>query len=130
MSIIQGLWRQFRNVTDFHICSATAGLGGCVQTDAPRRAAWVRCWRLPVTGRQVTVSLLKSLCPWRRSFTVGVGLGQWCVLSPIFFIFYLYELDRQSQSSQRLCYCWELQDQVFAFCGWFSPVCILSTASL
>jgi len=29
--------------------------------------AGVRCWRQPVTGRQVTVYLLRSLCPCRES---------------------------------------------------------------
>jgi len=29
--------------------------------------AGVRCWRPPVNGRQVTVFLLRSLCPRRQS---------------------------------------------------------------
>ena len=29
--------------------------------------AWVRCWRPPVTGRQVTIFLLRNLCPFRES---------------------------------------------------------------
>ena len=55
--------------------------------------AWVRCWRPPVTGRQVTVLLLK-ICvrvgrvkSWR--FTVGVGLRQGCMLPPLLFKGYI-----------------------------------------
>ena len=33
---------------------------------------WKRCWRPPVTGRQVTVFLLKSLCSYRRSWITTV----------------------------------------------------------
>jgi len=55
--------------------------------------ACVRCWRPPVTGRQVTVLLLK-ICvrvervkSWR--FTVVVGLRQECVLPPLLFKGYI-----------------------------------------
>jgi len=37
---------------------------------------WVRCWRPPVTGRQVTVFLLRSLCPCRESYNTTVH--RWC----------------------------------------------------
>ena len=55
---------------------------------------WV-CWRPPVTGRQVTVLLFRSLCPCRerpksRPFTEGVGLRQGCVLSPHIFMVWPY----------------------------------------
>jgi len=49
----------------------------------------LRCWRPLVNDRQVTVFLLRSLYPCRkiksRSFTVGIGLWQGCVLSPPLF---------------------------------------------
>jgi len=36
----------------------------------------------------------------------------------------LYELDRQSQTRRRGFYCWELQDESFAFCGLFGIACV------
>ena len=63
--------------------------------------AEVRCWRSPVTGRQVTVFLLRSLFPCRevksQPFTVDVGLRQGCVLSPFFFIVYMNWINSHSQ---------------------------------
>jgi len=53
----------------------------------------VRCWWVPLAGSQVTVFLCKRLCPcwrsWSQPFSVGVGLRQWCVLSPLLFIVYI-----------------------------------------
>jgi len=53
----------------------------------------IRCWRVPLAGSQVNAFLLRRLCPCRRvkpqPFSVGVGLRQWCVLSPLLFIFYI-----------------------------------------
>jgi len=51
----------------------------------------VRCWRVPLAGRQVTVFLLRKLCRCRQRksqpFNFGVGLRQWCVLSPLFSLY-------------------------------------------
>ena len=72
----------------------------------PRKSIWpgsswkalegvvgVRCWWVPLAGSQVTVFLLKRLCPcWRslsQPFSVGFGLRQWCVLSSLLFIVYI-----------------------------------------
>ena len=45
----------------------------------------VRCWLVPLAGRQVTVFLIRKLCPRRRVksqlFSFGVRLWQWCVLA-------------------------------------------------
>jgi len=75
---------------------------------------------------------LTIVIPLRRSyksqsFTVGVGLRQGCVLSPLLFI--LCELDRQAQPSRWRRHCWKLQDQLFAICAQFDTACILWTGS-
>ena len=38
-------------------------------------AAGVRCWRPPLSGRQIIVFLLRSLCPCRRSYITTVHCG-------------------------------------------------------
>ena len=52
--------------------------------------AGVQCCRSPATGRQITVSLLRNLCPCRgrkpQPLTVGAGLRQRCLLSQLDFV--------------------------------------------
>ena len=36
----------------------------------------------------------------------------------------LYELDRQSQTRRQGCHCWELQDELFAFCERIGIACV------
>ena len=109
----------------------------------PRESAfqipWEKFWRVlqqyGVDGRLLlavtslySCSELWSLCPRRRSsqpFTVCVGLKQVCVQSPIISTIYLYELDRQSQPSRRVCYWWKLEDHPWGFRGRISTACIL-----
>ena len=49
-----------------------------------------RCWRPPVTGRQVTIFLLRSVCRVggfkSQPLTVGIGLRQGRGLSPLLYI--------------------------------------------
>jgi len=57
----------------------------------------VRCWRPPVTGRQITGFLLRNLCPCRRNYSATVHRGRWtstklCVL--LFVVYNLHELHR------------------------------------
>jgi len=51
----------------------------------------VRCWRVPVAGRQETVFLIRKLCPRRRVksqlFSFGVRLWQWCVLAALLCLY-------------------------------------------
>jgi len=65
------------------------------------RVAGVRSWQPPVTGSQVTVFLLRSLCRcgWIKSqlFTVCAGLQEGCVLSPLLFIFRMNWIDSRSR---------------------------------
>ena len=39
----------------------------------------------------------------------------------------LYDLDRRSQSCQRYCHCWKLQDEPFAFPDDLGAACIFAT---
>jgi len=49
------------------------------------------CWRVPLAGRQVTVFLVRKLCPRRRVksqlFGFGVRLWQWCVLAALLCLY-------------------------------------------
>jgi len=52
----------------FTLLSAKAfSIRACPSGNALGSVEGVRCWRPPVTGRQVTVFLLRSLCPCRES---------------------------------------------------------------
>jgi len=94
--------------------------------------ARVRCWRPLVSGLQVTVSLLRSLFPCRRSYITTVHRGCWtptracAITAPIHS---LYKLDSQSKASQRWYHCYKLQDQPFAFCRRVGTACIFWTGS-
>jgi len=90
-----------------------------------------RCRRPPVTSRQVTVFLFRSLSVSGELITT-VHRKCWtptrvrAVTTPFHR---LHELDRQSQSSRRGCHSWEVQDQPFTLCGRFGTASIFSTGS-
>jgi len=54
-----------------------------------------------------------------QPLTVGIGLRQWCVLLPLFFIVHMNWVDSHSRLKQ--------EDQPFAFCEQFNTACILWT---
>jgi len=66
----------------------------------------VWCWRVPLAGRQVhpcsedcfSVDGVKS-----QPFSVGVGLRQWCVLSPLLFIVYIRVLHTTARGTKPTC---------------------------
>jgi len=74
---------------------------------------------------------MTGVSQWKEKsrFTLGVKLRQECVLSPLLFIVYLYELDRQTQPSWRGCHCRKLQNQPFAFWRRFGTSYTLWTRS-
>jgi len=64
--------------------------------------AGVLCYGHPVTGRQVTAFVLRSLCPCRRikSQLLTLGLPPGYVLSPLLFIVCMNWIDSNSQDKR------------------------------
>jgi len=96
----------------------------------------VQCWRPPVTGRQVTVFVLRSLSVSgelnhdRSLLVLDSDKCVWlCAVTTPFHSPILHELDRQSQPSRRGCHSLELQDQLFTFASRFGTVSIFSTGN-
>jgi len=92
---IQGGFRRGRSTIDLSLTLQQIWeiLGACQRRmhmlGRPRESIWlgsswkalgdvtgIRCWRVPLAGRQVTVFLLKRLCPCRRSQITTVQC--WC----------------------------------------------------
>jgi len=73
---------------------------------ALRSVPWVRYWRPPVTGRQVTVFLLWSLCLCRESWIMTVH--RWCwiptrvcaVTAPFHSLYYMNWIESHSRVNE------------------------------
>jgi len=67
----------------------------------------VQCWRVSLASRQVTVFLLRRCVRvdgvTSQPFSVGVGLRQWCVLSPLLFIVYIRVLHTAARGPNQTC---------------------------
>ena len=67
-------------------------------------------------------TVLTAACYWPSShcilaqkFVCCIGLWQGCVLSLLFFIFYMNWIDSHSRFDKGAMHCWNLQDQPFTF---------------
>ena len=96
----------------------------------------VQCWRRLVTGRQVTVFLLRASCRCRRSRITTV-YRECCTPSGVcchhsFPHSTVYELERHLQPHRRWSikfHCWKVQDHPFTFCWPINAVSIILSGS-